>query len=179
MLDPGGTNEKVANGFGFAAVQFGDSRGKLIPLQPGGNVIDFGNGEGLTITTGDDGKIKVSTVVRDRSGELIARLEENEWSEKPANRFDRNYSDSALEIIDDWGDVVLQVRLVGNVVQLQGKFYSREGRATGIGKVWDDLEKDFVGTIEFRPSSVPLALKIKPIFKYPSERHIGELVTLE
>jgi hypothetical protein len=44
-----------------------------------------------------NGKIAVSTQVRDQHGELIAELVENEWKVAPSPRtFDRNYSDNAL-----------------------------------------------------------------------------------
>jgi hypothetical protein len=123
----------------------------------------------------EGGQIKVSTLLRNRKGQIIAELVKNEWKvSPPPNTWDRNYSRDALEVLDPTGDIVLQVRLVENRVQLQAKFIGSNGQQVGLIKTGPHES-----VIEFEPPSQPLIRKIKPIFKYPSELHFGEFVDIK
>lgn len=147
----------------------------------------------------DDDRLRLSTKIRNKTGEMIAELIGNEWKVKPEKLWDRNYNDSALEVIDETGDVVLQVILKEDYVQFAAKMYSSSGQGFAIGSAEfteEDLLKheqgqmkivaakdgpkevkvgDITGVLEKRPLGEPLELLIEPIFKYPSELHFGEL----
>jgi len=111
------------------------------------------------------GQIQISTRILDRNGQMIAEIVENKWKVKPQNSWARNYSKNSLEVRDPTGDIVLQVRLVANRVQFQAKLFDSLGRrfcliSEGSGRG---------GLMGFN-----IAQKIQPIFKYPSELHLGE-----
>jgi len=118
----------------------------------------------------EDGQLKVSTVIRDAAGKVVAELLKNEWKVSSATTYDRNYSKDAIEVRDSSGEVVLQVRLVGDRVQFQGRFHDKDGRTIAIGKsIGPDGKAG--GAIDFSGR-----LRISPIFRYPSDRHLGELL---
>ncbi len=86
--------------------------------------------------------------------------------------WDRNYSQNALEIKDNTGDIIFQIRLIENRVQLQAKIYDSNGNGIGI----HGDEKG--GYIELTGINHPvLNFKIEPIFKYPSDLHLGEFIS--
>lgn len=150
----------------------------LIPEDKNLPVLEFldemGNHGNLIIAYKGD-QLLVSTIIRKPDGSVIAELLDNEWKvSPPPNTFDRNFANNALEVKDDKGDVILQVRFVDNIVQLQGVFYTAEGNGIEIcehpspeyGAVFH-----WIGPMEAR------RYKITPIFKYPSDLHLGELVS--
>jgi hypothetical protein len=60
-----------------------------------------------------DGKLLVSTMIRDSSGSVLAELRRNEWKVAPPPKtWDRNYTDNALEVVNAEGYVVLQIKLL-------------------------------------------------------------------
>jgi len=122
----------------------------------------------------DNDRLRLSTKIRNKNGEMIAQLIGNEWKVKPEKLWGRNYSDNALEIVDEAGDVVLQVILEEDHVQFAAKMYSSNGQGVGLGST-EDPKIGVVGVIEIAPPGQPLKLFIEPIFKYPSELHLGEL----
>ena len=152
-----------------------------LELGDGGTILAFNGPEGaplfkffqdnaLTIIS-DKGVLKVSTTIRNRKGSVVAELVNNEWKVNRNNTFDRNYSKDALEVKDDSGDIVLQVKVLEDRIQFQGKFYDSQGNGVGMGK-------DPSGTggviVRCTPNDPGLNLKIQPMFKYPSDNHIGE-----
>lgn len=151
-----------------------------LELGDGGAILAFNGPQGaplfkifgenaLTIIS-DGGMLKVSTIIRNRTGAVVAELINNEWKVNKNNTFDRNYSKDAIEVKDDTGDIVLQVRLLDDRIQFQGKFYDSHGNGFGLGK-----HPSGKGGIIVRCtlSDPGLDLKIEPIFKYPSDNHIG------
>jgi hypothetical protein len=116
----------------------------------------------------EDGQLKVSTVIRDQTGKVVAELAKNEWKVNSATAYDRNYSKDALEVRDATGEVVMQVRFVGDRVQFQGRFFDKTGRGVTIAKVKGPDGK-MGGAMDFSAQ-----LRITPIFRYPGERHLGE-----
>ena len=148
----------------------------------------------------EDGQLKVSTLIRDSHGELIAEIIGNEWRLRKDNLWDRNYDKNALEVRDTEGDVILQIILTEDYIQFAAKMYSRDGAGFDIGSktltqediigheegsckivAASDSPKevtvgDVVGIIEVRPPGQPLELVIEPIFRYPSDLHLGERI---
>ncbi|MFC2061448.1 hypothetical protein ACFLUV_02955 [Elusimicrobiota bacterium] len=122
----------------------------------------------------ENNEIRVSSILRNEKGEIIAEIVANEWKVNEENSYDRNYNTHALEVRDKRGDVVLQVRLVEDKIQFQGKFYDKSGN--GIAIV-DPESREGIAIMEMTGETNPeLKNKIKPIFKYPSELHLGELI---
>ena len=126
-----------------------------------------------------DGAIKVSAQMLDREGHLIAELARNEWKVAPSPRtWERNYSDDALEVQDARGTVVLQVKVLTDRVQLQGLWWIDMGPPNGIRQltVRETPPENPEGGAQFiispQDASPP---PIEPMFKYPSDRHLGEL----
>jgi hypothetical protein len=135
-----------------------------------------------------NGELKVTMVVRSpRTGMVIAELVRNEWeaARKPV-AWDRNFSKDALEVKDETGDVVLQLRVLADRIQLQGKWH------LGIRDwIWPDGERysgpavmvlihpapDAKGSIITPITSAEDAQRhrIEPIFEYPSSTKLGQL----
>jgi hypothetical protein len=123
-----------------------------------------------------DGKLKVSTSITDENGRLIAELIQNEWKvAPPPGTWDRNYTEDSLEVKDASGRVVLQVRALPDRIQLQGMWWVDIGFNGVVRFIIRGNPKDG-GQIVLVPRSNKDALPvIEPMFKYPSERHLGEL----
>jgi len=145
-------------------------------------------------------KWEVSTVIRDKEGQIIAEITNNQWKLKPDKLWDRNYNDNALEVRNADGDIVLQIVVNKDYIQFAAKMYSSTGQGFGIGSeifTQADLIKhqngeskiiaaangptkiavgDITGVMEIRPPGQALDLKIEPIFKYPSDLNMGELI---
>jgi hypothetical protein len=152
-------------------MEFGSSGAVFLFAGPQGTpLIRFADDNQLIIETDNEG-IKVSITIRDRFGKIVAELARNEWKINPNASWDRNYSANALEVKDDRGDIVLQVRLVGNRVQLQAKFYDSTGRGIAIGQTDEPAPG---GVMEFSKPGDALKLHIEPLFKYPSDLHFSE-----
>lgn len=148
----------------------------------------------------EDGQLKVSTQIRDSHGELIAEIIGDEWRLRKDNLWDRNYNKNALEVRDTEGDVILQIVLKEDYIQFAAKMYSRDGAGFGIGSktfTQEDIIRhkegsgkivaasdgpkevtvgNVVGVMEVRPPGQPLGLVIEPIFRYPSDLHLGERI---
>ncbi len=124
------------------------------------------------IISEDDGYLKVSLMLRDQTGKILARLIENEWQVvSPPKIFDRNYTKDTLEIISDTGEVFLQIRVLPDVVKLNGVFYNAEGYGLEVyphPKVKGKWRMHILGPDTKRRQ------EIKPLFQYPSELHLGE-----
>ena len=130
-------------------------------------------GDNNIIIEVENGILKVSTKIRDKKGNIVAEIIQNEWKVNPHNSWDRNYSKDALEVKDPSGDIVLQVKLVADRVQFQAKLYDSTGRGIAFGKMRGP--EGWGGAIELTgPNRPKLTIKIKPIFKYPSQLHLGE-----
>lgn len=157
-------------------LEFGDSGAILMYTGPEGSpLFKIGEETGLTIVR-ESGQVKLSTIIRDQNGRAVAELMRNEWKVNPHNSRDRNYAADTLEVKDPAGDVVLQVRALPNRIQLQAKFYDASGRGVGFGKIRGP-DGQWGGGIELTGSAHPqLTLRIPPLFKYPSDRHLGELI---
>ena len=118
-------------------------------------------------------QIKVSTLIRDKRGNVVAELLKNEWKVNQNTAFDRNYSREALEVRDAGGDVVLQIRVKEDRVQFAGKFYDKTSRGVAFGKLTDEAGNTGGGIEQTGPDR-ELQLRIEPLFRYPSDQHLGE-----
>lgn len=146
---------------------------------PNQDLFGFLYNAGLRIEAGENG-LEISTPIRDRQGHLIVEIKKNHWSVSPDRSvcWDKNYNNNSLEVMDARGHVVLQIRIFADRVQLQGEWHDEFGngnklmvspdpsRPGALIPIWRNTEA------EQRQAS----LLIKPIFKYPSSEHWGELI---
>lgn len=111
----------------------------------------------------EDGVLQLHTIIRDRKGNIAAVWLGNEFKINPNSIFDYNYDDRALEVLDEYGDVILQVQMENDGVLFAGKFYRKDGWRLGIG----------YNFIELQPPDKELELKFEPIFKYLGKDNLG------
>jgi hypothetical protein len=118
----------------------------------------------------------ISTSVRDRFGNLVVDIKQNHWTVYPPYCSDKNYDKYALEVKDSSGHVLLQVRLVGGRpfprVQVQGEWWSNEGRGLRIVKTKDGKQGQVIPLVPENQHNYDL---IQELFKYPSKAHWREL----
>jgi hypothetical protein len=146
------------------AVSIGSAQ--FVMLSKDGVVFSDGKAPLLTIHL-IDGRLLVSTQIRDETGSLIAEMKDNEWKQGPAI-FDRNYTRDVLEIRDRTGKVALQVANLGRTVEVSAIFHCPNG--------WTYLAGSIAGEgsgIELRRQGQPLTSEIPPICDYPSDLHLG------
>jgi hypothetical protein len=152
-------------------LEIGDSGSRIALMgQQGKPVFGFWNDSNLLI---EDvaGTVVVSTSIRDASGKLIAEIIRNEWKTQPSLLWDRNFDKNKLEVRDDAGYVVLQVISLPGVIQIQGVWRDSHGHSFGLVKSSDPNRPG-----GFMISNRPITeMRIEPIFKYPSDLHLGEL----
>jgi hypothetical protein len=106
---------------------------------------------------------------------VIASLVRNKWKSFSPHALDRNYNNNSLEVEDSTGRVVLQVTLLPDRVQLQGEWW--EDSVHGFALL--DGNASYMGgqMVLFGPNKKRDDVSsIKPMFKYPSDLHLGELV---
>ncbi len=125
-----------------------------------------------------EGNLLVSAKLTAEDGMMIAELVDNEWKVgSPPRVWDRNYSKDALEVRNDKGEVVLQVELLPDQIRFLGIFW--DGKGKGIGffeapKQYQGVTYEGGAMIQFCPPGHHFDLSIRPMFKYPSNLHLGE-----
>ena len=140
---------------------------RFIIDSPDGVFLKDGNQPVLTMSL-NDGKLLISTTIRDTKGAIVAELVNNEWQVNKQNIFDRNYTDNALEVRDQSGKVTLQVVHFGDTIHLAGIFRCRNG--------WTNVFCPLAeggAVVDMKPPGIEPEHSIQPIFEYPSERHFG------
>jgi|GEM_PF-2089057 len=107
----------------------------------------------------NNGQIKLTANFRGKDGS-IAVLEDNEWLVNPS-QMTRNYDKDTLEVYDKNHDVVLQVRILKDRIQFQGKFYDENEKGVSITG-----RKDLGGCVFEQTGSIHSKLNwtIEPIF---------------
>lgn len=125
----------------------------------------------------ENGKLSISAIIRDLNGQIIAELVNNEWQINEHNMFDRNYNDSAIEVKDKTGKVVLQAAHFGDTIFFAGILHCKNGRTVSLHPI-----QKGEAVMELIPPGKESDYQINPIFKYPSDRYFGScpgLNTLE
>jgi hypothetical protein len=155
-------------------LEIGDSGTGLVwDGPPGKPMVEFVKGSHLTIES-IGGRIKVSTNIRDKNGNLVAELIRNDWKTSPS-AWDRNCTDDALEVRNAQGRVVLQVKVIQNTIQLQGEWWDEYGNGTRLVKCVDHQTGKIGGCVVQLGIIDSPDQRIKAMFQYPSELHFGEL----
>jgi hypothetical protein len=147
--------------------------------------LDLPNGSPLLSVWGDqlmirkeNGKILVTTHVRDQSGAVVVEITDNKWQVSPLANvcWDKNYTTNALEVRDRRERIVFQIILFPNIVRIQGEWWTEDKRGLRLvrpypfdhvrtGPVWVTLSPETLSG--YGP-------QIEPIFQYPSKEHWGE-----
>lgn len=148
------------------------------PIKIGDNISDSSSppelaiaiDAGLKIARGKNGPL-ISTPIRDRSGNLIAEINANNWRVYPPYCSDKNYDKHDLEVKDSAGHVVLQVRLLSDTVQLQAEWHTPYGH--GLRAIEAD-GKEMLTLWNNVQQEEQYQQLIKPMFFYPSGGHWGE-----
>jgi hypothetical protein len=116
-----------------------------------------------------------TTNVRDRNGNLIADVSRNRWRVYPPYFADKNYTQTALEVKDSAGHVVLQVQILPDRIDLQGEWWDTQGN--GIRFLKPRVVTPAAGSmvIHLGPRDQHNESLIQPMFQYPSKDHWREL----
>lgn len=117
-----------------------------------------------------DDKLLLSTVIRDRDGNVIAVIDENEWTMFQKDKYEYNNDAKGFEIVTK-GDrkVWFQISLNDSIATLNGFLINKFGKGAYFTSdrnsqaMFIYLVKGFV----FTPSDIPT------LFKYPRERYYG------
>jgi hypothetical protein len=158
---------------GFPMVQIG--KGTSFIMTPNGvsDMFPFFRDSGVKIEWGKKGPL-LTTVVRDRNGNLVAEVKKNHWKVYPLFCADKNYTKDALEVQDSAGHVVLQVRILPGKIRIQGEWWDTQGSGVRMLQLPDPKAGSQVVRMN-RQNQHDDAL-IEPIFAYPSKDHWNELV---
>jgi hypothetical protein len=160
-----GTLTTVGGPEGFAPMGLGGNGFFLIGRRSANETNPIQNNEDKIIVWIENGQLKVSTVVRDKDGKILASVVGNDFFTMPRPAIlDRNYDENNLEVEDVYGNIILQVSMVGQCARVLGVFYD---------KVGNDIVLDDAG---FHYNPGPYNAKINPIFVHPCEGHLGERV---
>lgn len=135
------------------------------------NFISYGGYEYPVQIRFEERKLLVSAEIENEEGETVAKITDNHWGVKEDVLIarDRNYNDYAFEVMDSDLIPVLQVAVQGqNTIYMGGVFFFPVGRmlVTPNGLI-------------VNPSSEQINEYAKPIFRYPSDDHLGEMAMPE
>jgi hypothetical protein len=157
---------------GFPMVQIG--RGTIFVMTPDGvsDIFPFFKDSGVKMEWGQKGPL-LTTVVRDRNGNLVVEIKKNHWKVYPQFCADKNYTKDALEVQDNAGHVILQVKIISGTIQIQGEWWNTEGTGVRMMQLPDPKAGSLV--VPMNRQNQHNESLIEPMFEYPSKDHWGEL----
>lgn len=116
--------------------------------------INFFNASKLTLEE-VDGRLMVSTQIRDQSGDVVAELTRNEWKvSAPPKTWDRNYNSDSLEVKNAKGQVVLQVTIFPDRIRVLGEWWGKDGMGARITRPPGNWSSILFWTKKFIPMSL-------------------------
>jgi hypothetical protein len=159
---------------GFPMLQTGET---TFIMTPDGvrDIFPFFPDSGVRIEWGARGWPLLTTTVRDHNENLVAEVIRNHWRVYPAYSAERNYTNDTLEVQDEAGHVVLQVRILRDRILLLGEWWDVQGNGVRIMKPAVVTPSDGSRVVRMNPQNQHLDELIQPIFEYPSKDHWGEL----
>lgn len=114
-----------------------------------------------------DGRLKVNSVIRNAEGQVVSRIDANQFRMTDNSRkYDFNFDRQVIEIIDAENRVILQVQLEANVAHVKGVFYGQAKQLCVIDNT----------SMRFNPKGNGSIPNIKPIFKHPGIKYIGQRI---
>jgi len=157
---------------GFPMVQIGE--GTIFVMTPDGvsDIFPFFKDSGVRIEPGKMGPL-LTTIIRDRNGNLVAEIRRNHWKVYPLFCADKNYTKDAIEIQDSAGHVVLQVKILPMTIRIQGEWWDTQGSGVRMMQLPDPKAGSQV--VRMNRQNQHTDALIQPMFKYPSKAHWGEL----
>jgi len=138
----------------------------------------------------EDGEIKMTAIIRDSAGNILAQIHGTEWQVNPSKTLDRNFDDRGVEILNEKGEVILQTD-IGDLITLpdtkeqavivtfKGIFSGSSGWRWVLGSPFpkDQTKNGLLPIVEaISPKFTNDRVHIEKIFKYPSGQHQGERV---
>ena len=159
---------------GFPMVQIGEGTNFVMTPDGVSDIFPFFKDAGVKIEWGKTGPL-LTTIVRDRNGNLVAEITRNHWKVCSLYCADKNYAKDAIEIKDSAGHVILQVRILPGTIRIQGEWWDTQGR--GVRMVQQPDPKMGSMVIPMNRQNQFNDSLIKPIFEYSSKEHWGELAT--
>jgi len=156
---------------GIPAIQIGNSKTMLFKT-PNGQVPEdstwrWFEDAGLKLEWGKRGPL-VTTPIRDRFGDLVVDVKRNHWKIYPPYCSDKNYRDDALEVLDNAGHVVLQLKLLSKgyqTVQIQGEWWNIQGQGR---RLIEEKGESGAYILILIPTNQYNDKLIQPMFNYPS-----------
>ena len=113
----------------------------------------------------ENNEFKISASLYDKDDNIVVKIESNEWTVNPKYMWDKNFDSNAFEVIDDKGNVEMQIEKNGTVVMVRGDFY-----CNGHRDIIDDN-----GIFGAKTSDKSM---IRPLFRYPSLDHPSERIKI-
>ncbi|MBW8243040.1 hypothetical protein K1F50_09535 [Muricauda oceani] len=127
---------------------------------------------GVSIMIIQDGnKFLVSTHLSAPNGDLIFELVENKWSLKKNSVFSVNHDKHGLEIIDNKGNVFLQINLVKSSFRVTGTFFNQYSVALLSDSFFEEV---FYNDKNFEKKLNDHYLRLKKIFVHHGENYLGK-----
>jgi hypothetical protein len=126
----------------------------------------------VRVAWGANGWPVIDTEVRDRNGNLLVAVKNNHWQVYPQFCSDKNHTKDSLEVKDNSGHVVLQIRILADLIQLQGEWWSTESAGVRLMKAPDKANGEI---FRLAPNMQHTDSLISPMFEYPSAEHLGQL----
>jgi hypothetical protein len=98
----------------------------------------------------------------------------------PQFAFDRNFNDTAIEVIDNMNNIVFQIELSANKMTMNARFVKPDGQlimAFPLKSPSYDMP-GISGIVNYESGNYKLAsqTKFRPLFKYPSALHPKEKI---
>jgi len=141
-------------------------------------IIQIGNDKMYVLV--ENGKLKVSAIIRDESGKIMGEIRDNAFEAFPPYSPRSRHDDYGWEVLDPYGRVALQVDLTGSCAHIAGIFYSEDGNFGIIfpnNAPWitfsgpsNQIKENITHLLMEKPDL------ITPIFDYRSDKPFGERI---
>jgi len=116
-------------------------------------------------------QLLISALIKNFDSKSAMEIIDNEWIVKENNVFDRNYNESALEIIDDKYNIP-----IFRMEMLNKNYYKITGVFIDQNQAFIVKDSNWVMLSDFKESEVVKNCNdMKRFFKYPSKSHLGEV----
>ncbi len=128
-----------------------------------------------------DGGIKLSATFYDINDQVIGELIENEWRLNTNNYFKRNYDNSAIEVIDNYNVIVIQILFSDERIQVNGVMHCDQNVLIGNNSETRLIAKRLIKNEiidpetgkSFKETYLDKGRAIKKIFKYSGKDWLG------
>jgi len=133
------------------------------------------------------GKLFISTKIFDKAGKMVCEIDDNEWTVNKNNFYKRNYDSTAVEVIDQYDNIVLSAEVKNkNSIHVYGIL-------NAIGQAFIFAYGDVTETLEYFPQAIKIieqmedrpwdelyrekAKKIPRVFLYNGKDYLGKRVS--